>query len=292
MANQKYFIRYSKIIYRVKRGDYPNTETLLYFLFESGFDINKRTLTRDFNAILELFDTEIVFDRSQKGYYVNQEDTDLNSLKLLETLDLFSSLNIVGKQQNIILFEHRKQKGTDQMYYIIDAIKNQKVLFFEHIKYHEQKITERAVEPYLLKESQGRWYLVANDKKDNKIKTFGLDRMSLLYTDNSTFRKPKDLDVSKMFTNCFGIINSSNPKYVKIQFFGVNAYYIKSYPLHHSQCVIGKNNKSITFSMRLSITDDFVMEIMKYGSSIKILEPLSLKKKILKEYKKAINFLS
>ncbi len=180
MANQKYFVRYSKIIYRIKRGDYPNTQILLDFLAKNGFEINKRTLSRDFNTILELFDTEILFDRNRKGYFVNKEEIDFYSSKLLETLDLFSSIKIIDKEQDIISFEQRRPTGTEHMYYILDAIKNRKILTFKHIKYHEQKLTERTVEPYQLKESQGRWYLVAKDKKDDKIKTFGLDRMSTL----------------------------------------------------------------------------------------------------------------
>lgn len=291
MANQKYFIRYSKIIHRVKRGDYPNTETLLDYLSDNGFEINKRTLSRDFNAVLELFDTEIIFDRTQKGYYIIKDETNFNSSKLLETLDLFSSIKIVGKEKEIISFEKRKSKGTEHMYYILDAIKNRKALYFQHLKYHEQIVTQRKVEPYLLKESQGRWYLIAKDEKDNKIKTFGLDRMSQLYSDNSTFTKPKDLDISTMFTDCFGIVNTNDPKDIKIQVFGANAFFIKSYPLHHSQEVFSEDKNSITFSLHLSITDDFVMELMKYGSNLKILSPRYLNKRLLNEYKKAIKRL-
>ena len=205
---------------------------------------------------------------------------------------MFSSIKIVGKEQDIISFEQRKPKGTEHMYFVLDTIKNRKTLNFEHIKYHEQEVTKRTVEPYFLKESQGRWYLVAKDKKDKKIKTFGLDRMSLLHSEDLTFSNPKDLDILKMYKDSFGIVNTNDPKDIKIQIFGANAFFIKSYPLHHSQKIIDKDNNSITFFLHLSITDDFVMELMKYGGDIKVLKPNILKNILLQKHKNAIKSLS
>lgn len=289
MANEKYILRYLKIIQRIKRGDYPNRETILDYLSDNGFGINKRTFSRDRNVILELFDIEICFDRVEKGYHIVQDDGfNVYSGRLQETLDLFSSIQIVGKEKNIISFGKRKPLGTENMFYILDAIKNSKILSFNHIKFQDQKTTQRTVEPYMLKESQGRWYLVAKDKNDNKVKTFGLDRISLPESGNALFNKPDISEIDKMFKDSFGIVNTNDPKDITIKAYGANALYIKSYKLHESQNIIEETKNSISFSMRLSITDDFVMELMQYGADIEVIEPVSLKTRLIENYKKAL----
>lgn len=291
MANQKYYLRYSRIIYRIKKGDFPNLETILQFLSENDFEINKRTFKRDLDAILELFDIEILYDRKKRGYYVKQQEEDFSSTKLQESLDLFCTIKVVEKGKNIISFENRKSKGIDKMPHIADAINNRRILGFKYVKYQNLKISNREVEPYSLKESQGRWYLVAKDKKDNKIKTFGLDRMSHLFSTNSTYVLPRDFSVEKMFYHSFGVINTNTPENISLEIRGANAHFIKSYPLHHSQKVIKEYGDIITFSLIISITEDFIMELMKYGASINVLSPQSLKKRLLFEYKKAIEVL-
>lgn len=288
MANEKYFIRYIKIIQRIKRGDNPSLTIVLECLSEYGFDINKRTFNRDLNAILDLFDIEIHYDRTQKGYYINEVENDFISNKLQEALDIFSSIKIVGKERSIISFDTRKPSGTEHLYYILDAIKNCKILRFEHRKYHKQEKTDRIVEPYMVKESQGRWYLVAKDKKDNQIKTFGLDRISMPHSTTVIFSKPKNIDLDSMFDNCFGITNNNKPQDIEIKVYGANAYFIKSFKLHTSQTIIKEDKKFIIFKLYLSVTDDFVMELMKYGADIEVLAPISLKKILIEKYNKAL----
>lgn len=284
MANEKYFLRYIKILSRIKRADYPDLEEVLDYLSENGFDINKRTFNRDINAILELFDTEIYYNRAERGYEIKTKEEDFLTDKLHETLDLFASIKIAGKESKIISFEKRKAFGTEYMHIILDVIKRSKLLHFTHFKFHTQETTQRIVEPYILKESQGRWYLICKDQKDNKIKTFGLDRMSYLYTENVSFTKDKTIDFETMYKNSFGIVNINDPKNIKLKVYGANAFFIKSYKLHDSQCVVDKNEDSITFSLYLSVTDDFVMELMKYGADIEVLEPDFLRERLRKSY--------
>ena len=288
MANQKYFIRYSKIIYRIKIGDYPSLTTVLNYLLDNDFDINKRTFNRDINAILDLFEIEIVYSRNRKGYFIEATEENYSAIKLKETLDLFSSIKIIDNDKHIISFEKRKSKGIEHIYSITTAIKDSKTLSFKHKKHNDTETSQRSVSPYQLRESQGKWYLVAKDEKDNKIKTFGLDRMSLLQVENTLFNSPKDVDFDKMFSYSFGVINTNNPESIKIQVFGAQALFIKNYPLHQSQKIIDANNESIIFSLKLSITDDFVMELMKYGANIMIIAPQELRTKMYNQYQKAI----
>lgn len=288
MAQVKYIVRYLKIIQRIKKEDYPSKVQILNYLLENDFDITPRTINRDFNSIEELFEIYILYSRQNNGYYIKENENSLFSFKINETISLLSSLKLVGKKKHLIALENRKPNGLDNFYPIIDAIKANRAIEFNYEKYQTKTKTERTVEPYFIKESQGRWYLIAKDLKDNRLKTFGLDRIKTVLKTSTYF---DTVDVKKLLTlfdDYFGVINIGQSVDIIFMVFGVDGLYIKSYSLHHSQKIVKETGEFIEFSLRVAITEDLVMEFLKYGSSIKILTPKSLIKRLTKEYKKSL----
>src|SRR5678815_4044251 len=75
MSAQGTIKRYQLILEKLRYNSYPSFEEIQSFLHEQGFEISKRTLQRDIDAIRNEFSVSIVFDRSRKGYYVDQEDS-------------------------------------------------------------------------------------------------------------------------------------------------------------------------------------------------------------------------
>ncbi|MFB9077157.1 WYL domain-containing protein [Flavobacterium procerum] len=75
-------------------------------------------------------------------------------------------------------------------------MQNLYVAKFTHQKHWEDFSTKREVYPIAIKESHQRWYLIALDKKDEKVKTFGLDRISNLIVTDTKF-KPIRYNVEK-----------------------------------------------------------------------------------------------
>ena len=63
---------------------------------------------------------------------------------------------------------------------------------------------------------------------------------------------------------------------------------MQSLPLHHSQKEVLKNKEEWRFEYYLLPTHDFMMEILSFGSSVKVLEPLSFQKNVLKKLQTAI----
>ena len=281
MANQKYFLRILSILNRIDKGDYPSQKEILSYLKKRGFSLRTRAFERDKKTAFEMFGIKIKYSAFEKGYYIeNDFDDDFNSGKARELINLFSSIKIAGNNNKILSFERRKAEGTELMVSIIDAINNNRILKFTYKKHFENSSTERFVEPYMLKESLGRWYLIAKDKKDNKIKTFGLDRIGIIYSINELFSKPKDLDINELYKDAFGVTNVDKVHKIIFDVFGVDTKYILTYPLHHSQEVLYQTEEKIRFTLKVSITKDFIMELMKYIPNIEILEPKILREEI------------
>jgi predicted DNA-binding transcriptional regulator YafY len=44
-------------------------------------------------------------------------------------------------------------------------------------------------------------------------------------------------------------------------------------PLHHTQEVIANNEKELRIKLKLCITHDFIMELLSYGDTLKVIKP-------------------
>ncbi len=61
--------------------------------------------------------------------------------------------------------------------------------------------------------------------------------------------------------------------------------YIQSLPLHASQKIIKENNETFTVELFMHPTNDFVMEILRYGAICEVIEPPFLRDRIKDEVK-------
>ncbi|HNV53170.1 MAG TPA: WYL domain-containing protein, partial [Tenuifilaceae bacterium] len=153
------------------------------------------------------------------------------------------------------------------------------------------RIARRTVEPYVLKEFKNRWYLLANDLKDNQIKSFALDRMTELEISKNRFPFPADFDVNEHYKNCFGIISPNKQKLqeVVLSFTPFQGKYIKSLPLHETQEILKDNSDEVLVKLTLYVTLDFIMEILSFGDNVKVIAPDDLIEELKKTYQNALN---
>ena len=161
---------------------------------------------------------------------------------------------------------------------------------FNHYKYRDELITYRTVHPLALKEARGRWYLLAIDTKDSHLKTFGLDRMGDIEISKTSFREKYAIDIVTSFRGAFGIINEEDqkPQKIKLLLSHEQGLYLLNYPLHHSQRRIEEDGVEIKLELNLKISYDFVMELLSYGETVRVLSPKSLVNLLISRSKKLI----
>ncbi len=297
MSKKEAITRYALIVKKLEKRACTFTELYDYLqkqseLREYNFTISKRTFQRDVEEIRSILNKDIQYDFSKKVYYIAEGGSDAMQDRLLEAFDTFNALNLVADVSQYIQFEQRRPQGMEHFYDILYAIKHGFIIRFNYYKYWDQVVTERTVEPYLLKESRSRWYVVSKDNKDNAIKTFGLDRVSDLEITKIKKHTSNDFNAENMFSDCFGIINSEHtlPQRISLLFSKVQGQYIKSYPLHHSQKVV-ENEHEIVIELYLKITHDFIMELLSFGEHLKVLKPKQLVADLIKLHDKAKNAL-
>lgn len=301
MSKRGFISRYLLIVQKLKAKRYSSFREIQDYM-EHQFDFlqmqddtlnvgcSKRTFQRDIREIRNLFGIDIEYSRSEKGYFISQNEAEqMNFQRMIEAFDMFNSLNLAQDLTPYVHLEQRRPKGTENLYRLVYAIKNRVLIKFEYQKFWEAEISHRFAAPYALKEFRNRWYVMAADRKDDRIKSFALDRLSKLEITNEHFTYPQGYNVEESYRHCFGIIrsNEGEPQDIILSFTPFEGKYIKTLPLHHTQEIIAENKEELRVKLRLYLTHDLLMELLSYGKSVKIIQPKSLAEQVKKAHKEA-----
>ncbi len=297
MPKQTFLSRYSLIINRLEKGPATFEQIIKYLENESvlrdkDFVIDIRTFQRDIKDIYSQFNIEIANERKgEKRYFIiSKPETENHSQCLLQGYQMINVINAAQDYAEHIFLETRRAKGLEHFYGLLHAIKNKKITKLNHYKYEDYFLMERSVHPLALKESRGRWYLIAVDIKDNILKSFGLDRIEDIDISKTSFRNKSGYNINELFKHSFGIINgeSEKPQKVILSFTYEQAQYVKDYPLHHSQKMVKEINEEVIFELYLKLSYDFEMELLSYGEEVKVISPLILRKAMQRHYQNAL----
>jgi predicted DNA-binding transcriptional regulator YafY len=250
--------------------------------------ISKRTFTRDISEIGEIYGIYIKYDFSARNYFIEEEfDTEIDNRRL-EALDVFNALKVKERQAEHIFLDSRQASGAEHLYGLLHAINNRLKITFDYQAYYHGEASERLVHPLAIKEFKYRWYLFAKDNE--RIKCYGLDRMSHLQILTTTFETPANFSLAEEFKYCFGIIspNDEQPNEVILSFNPFQGNYIKSLPLHHTQQILIDNDEELRISLTVYLTHDFLMELLSYGDTVEAIQPQKLIDELRRIYQNAL----
>ncbi len=245
-------------------------------------EIPERTFHRYKEAIQELFDIDIICDRSpERVYRINRTEVDNSknlSNWLLNAFSLGINITEAWQIQNRILVEDIPS-GNKFLTKIVEAMRENCTLNISYQNFFSDTPWNFDIEPYCLKIFRQRWYLLARSPYDDKLRVYGLDRILGLSVSDNHFQLPEDFDAASIFENCFGIIIGTNDKPTTIIFKVINDQqkYIRSLPLHHSQKEICSEPDYSIFSVFVKPTFDLIQEFLKYGYDLEVIEPIELR---------------
>ena len=158
--------RYALIIEKLKSNRHPSFEEIREHLFNVGFEISDRTIQRDIEQIRYEFGIEIIYDRLKNGYYIDYENSiNIESffkfLEIVNTAELLTESLLESKNSlKHILFESEGNlKGLERLKSLLRAIKENRTIAFTHYNFTTENTKHFIIEPYLLREYQGRWYI-------------------------------------------------------------------------------------------------------------------------------------
>ena len=256
---------------------------------ESNLGDNKplplRTFHQHRSAVEELFGVEIKCNTS-KGYkyYIANPEVLRNDKTRKWLLNSFNLSNMIIAGHNMkdrILFEDIP-RGTEYLQTIIDAMQQSKELAIDYQPFYGRR-TSYTLQPYAMKAYHKRWYLLGFIKELETIRNIALDRLLEMTIREQSFSLPENFNAAKYYENTVGIFVSEDlsPVKVKLRAYGKQIEYLRSLPLHKSQCeTSSRYGEFCVFEYKLCLTPELSSQILAMGENIEVLEPQELREEV------------
>ena len=246
--------------------------------FGRGEELSERQFHRYTDAVEELFDIEIKYSRSQRGYVIADREGIYNMGMRKWLIQTFSVNNILHESQDLknrILLEN-VPSGQQHLTTIVDAMRESVALSMTYQSFGKSEPSTFEVEPYCVKLFEQRWYMLG---MSDKLRIYALDRIKELEPTERKFKLPKKFDAAKFFEDYYGIIISDDDYDVcpvALLADAKQSNYLRTLPLHHSQVEVERNDEYSIFEYRLCPTFDFRQKLLSMGEAIEVLAPQEL----------------
>ncbi len=271
-----------------RRGRPAPFETLQAAVEANGFmaDFGKaylrRNWERDKRQMEEKFGLDIEMRRGC-GYCLPADGPppDPAALRLADALEMNDFLQLPAALAPFVQPEPRRALGTQHLGPLLRAAQAGRVVEVDYQKHWDDAPRRRTCGPLLLRESRGRWYVLAVMVVGRPhLVCLGLDRIAALESTERPFAPPPDFDAAAYYADCFGITRPTDgqvPEDIMLRFAPVQGRYALSYPLHPSQRLLRDDAAAIELSIRVYDTPELRMELRSYGDAVEVLAPKGLR---------------
>jgi predicted DNA-binding transcriptional regulator YafY len=215
---------------------------------------------------------------------------------------LFSSVDIKKNDKNGSLLnaiqteETTYMRGMEHFEAFVNSIKKKIPLSFIHYSYSKKLFKAIVIHPYLLKESNKRWYLIGYSEDHKAIRYFGLDRIYDPVLIEKLFIENTGNDLRNLFSHKIGLNTIQEddldlqPEEIVLLVSKTMANYLKSMPLHKSQSYKEHGGQGdILVSLQLIPTYELIALILSYGENMELISPKWLRSAVEKELERSIN---
>ncbi|MCM1318071.1 MAG: WYL domain-containing protein [Bacteroides sp.] len=208
---------------------------------------------------------------------------------------LAERLNI-KEQPEIISMSKNIEENSTMLAELYRAISGRAVIMLRYHTFSERKSKTVELSPYLIKEYNNRWYLVAGTFDSDRILTFALDRIDgIEYASGRAFKNPA-VDLNERYEDIIGITFYENRKAERILFWASarSTDYIETKPIHGSQRHLGAGEQlrlqsqypqlpsgGVFYAIDCIENYELIRELSSFGAELIVLSPEHIAKKIV-----------
>ena len=209
--------------------------------------------------------------------------------------DLRLGLGVCKENKKIISFTKNPLENSTLLGELFTAISQKQVIELHYHKFGDSEVVRKTnLYPYLLKEYNRRWYLLASSEKDGKLLNFSLDRIDKCIPLTSHKYMDYDGDINERFEDIIGVtFNDASPVH-RILFWvsDISKDYVSTKPIHESQKSASRDEVMFLrerfpflldgkfFRIECKENYELIRELTSFGRHLMVLEPECLQKKI------------
>lgn len=242
-----------------------------------------RTFSNDIKALKDAWKIEINVDNYNR-YSVNAsfEEDGIFQNDLINSAIFLSSLNSDMMLPSYVIPETRKNTGLKHFHMISEAIQTERSLKISYFDYITEQVKIKEIFPYKIKQKDFKWYVLATDASDVPFKSYALERIKKIEVlDKHKPKEEKEINFDEPYKDAIGMFTDGVSEEIILEYDLRDGHYLEANPIHHSQKVISKTADRIQFQFFVKPNNDFLMELLKRSWSLKVVQPESLKEKMM-----------
>lgn len=284
--------------------------------------VKERQVRQDISDMESIWNIPLVKPRDGKKVYYHYEDmrysinnqplneTEINQLKetiymlnrfkgmpqfswMEEILARFeSAFKLRGTTTSIVGFEQNPYlKGLNLFSDIFNAIVSKQTLRICYQKFGKEP-KAYIFHPYFLKQYNNRWFLFGlcdHLKEKKSVTNLALDRIDQITLASIPYIDNNDIEFNEYFEDVIGVtVLEKEVEKIILEIDNILFPYVETKPLHGSQIIKERNQKTTTIELNLIINYELENLLLGYIDKIRIIAPDLLREKMLARVKEAI----
>jgi predicted DNA-binding transcriptional regulator YafY len=289
-----------------------------FAIFKQELDMSRASVKRDLEYMRSRFNAPIEYDREANGYRFGKPRSgpryELPGLwfngaeahALLTALQLLSGLQpglldrqvaplaerlkaILGTgshawtdiEKRIRIFKPESRAANAAHFGLVSAalLKRQR-LRLRHYNRARDEETEREISPQRLIHYRDNWYVDAWCHLRDDLRSFAVDAIREARLLDKRAKDIPAAQLDKHLGSGYGIFAGADVQWAKIRFTPQAARWVSAQQWHPQQRVELEADGSLVLSVPYAHDRELVMEILKFGSDVEVLEPTGLRDKI------------
>lgn len=197
-----------------------------------------------------------------------------------------------NKQPFIGFDTNQDLKGMEHFSLLYNATQKQLPLQITYQDFKAEQPYTFIFHPYYLKQYNNRWFLFGLHEETMKPDwNVAIDRIISIGTRNAKFIPNTTIDWQDYFSDMIGVSKPIDGilEEIILYFNQLTGKYMENKPIHETQKHKWLNEE--TLEVKIKVIPNYELErlILSYGDSVKVVEPLELKKQILSRLQKCSN---
>jgi predicted DNA-binding transcriptional regulator YafY len=163
---------------------------------------------------------------------------------------------------------------------VATATLNRRRLKIRHYNRNEDHETERVISPQRLVHYRDNWYVDAWCHLRNGLRSFAVDAIRAAEPVDERAKDIPKAELDDYLKGGYGIFGGKNVTWAKLRFSAKAARWVATQSWHSKQKSEFDKNGGYILSLPYSNDRELVMDILKYGPDVEVLEPAALRKRV------------
>jgi predicted DNA-binding transcriptional regulator YafY len=289
-----------------------------FALFKEKLGMSRASVKRDLEYMRTRFHAPIEYDRELNGYRFGRPGSGpryelpglwfsaSEILALMTTLQLLANLQprlldrslapVVERLRSILgsgdhsweevvkrirIFQPERREGRAEHFSVVAAALLKRMrLWIKHYNRKDDRETVREISPQRLVHYRDNWYLDAWCHLRNDLRSFAVDAIREAVIKEAPAKEVRDADLDEYLGSGYGIFAGRDVEWAKLRFTPEAARWVSAQSWHPKQRSRVEKDGSYVLELPYAEDRELVMEILKYGADVEVLEPAALRERV------------